>query len=61
MKEFEVGEEVYGLYGVSAFIIGKISKIDGKRISIQCKKPVVTISVDDVFYSEPENKKLFLL
>ena len=60
MKELEIGDLVYGEYGVESYITGEIIKINKNKISIQCNNTIVTIHKMDVSYSIPsDRKKLF--
>ena len=60
MKEFEIDEIVYGIYGIESYITGKITKIENNKITIQCKNTLITLSFDDVYYYIPDNRKSFL-
>ena len=60
MREFKIGEKVFGRYGVESYITGEIVKIDGNKISFKCNDVIATLNWDDVFYHIPEDrKKLF--
>jgi len=62
MKDLEIGETVFGRYGVESYITGEIIKIDENKISIQCNNTIVTINKMDVLYYIPsDRKKLFHL
>jgi len=60
MRVFQIGDIVYGLYGIESYITGKIIKIDIYKISIQCKNTIITLSDDDVYFYIPDKRKTFL-
>ena len=61
MKDFKIGDFVYGNYGIESYISGEIKKIEGNEISIQCNRSLVTLYEPDVFYDIPEGKKSFFI
>lgn len=61
MKDFEIFEKVYVIYGVASYVVGIISNIDGDKISVVVNKTIITTSWHDVYYDKPSNKKEFFI